>query len=51
MENLFVIYIGGSCKGSLIELHDMRLIISDTIENTYEKPLGRVGGERQKVCI
>lgn len=36
MENLFVIYIGGSCVGSLIELHDMRLIISDTIENTYE---------------
>jgi hypothetical protein len=36
MKNLFVIYIGGSCEGSFIELHDMRLIISDTIENAYE---------------
>ncbi len=36
MRNLFVIYIGGSHEGALIELHDMRLIISDTIENAYE---------------
>ena len=36
MKNLFVVYIGGSCDGSLIELHDIRLVISDTIENTYD---------------
>lgn len=36
MKNLFVIYIGGSCDGALIELHDMRFVISDTIENTYD---------------
>lgn len=36
MKNLFVIYIGGHCQGALIELHDMRLIISDSIENTYD---------------
>lgn len=36
MKNLFIIYIGGSHKGSLIELHDMRFMISDTIENTYD---------------
>lgn len=35
MENLFVIYIGGSHEKSFIELHDMRFVISDTIENTY----------------
>ncbi len=36
MKNLFVIYIGGSCDGSLIELHDMRLVISETIEASYD---------------
>jgi hypothetical protein len=36
MKKLFVIYIGGSCEGALIELHDIRLIISDSIENTYD---------------
>lgn len=33
--NLFVIYIGGSHAQSLIELHDMRFVIADTIEDTY----------------
>ncbi len=36
MNNLFVIYIGGSHEKSLIELHDMRLIVANTIEDTYE---------------
>lgn len=35
--NLFVIYIGGKITGSLIELHDMRFVIADTIEDTYEE--------------
>ncbi|HUX80402.1 MAG TPA: DUF1543 domain-containing protein [Alphaproteobacteria bacterium] len=34
--NLFVIYIGGSHKQSLIELHDVRFVIADSIEETYE---------------
>jgi len=34
---LFVIYIGGSHEKSLIELHDMRFVISDTIEQTYDE--------------
>ena len=33
--NLFAIYIGGSHQHSLIELHDMRFLIADTIEETY----------------
>ncbi len=33
--NLFVIYIGGAHTRSLIELHDMRFVIADTIEATY----------------
>lgn len=33
---LFVIYIGGSHEKSLIELHDMRFAVADTIEETYE---------------
>lgn len=36
MKNLFVIYIGGSCSGALIELHDIRLVIAETIEDTYD---------------
>lgn len=36
MKNLFVIYLGGSYEGALIELHDIRLVISDVIENTYD---------------
>ena len=33
---LFVIYIGGAHDKSFIELHDMRFIIADKIENTYD---------------
>lgn len=33
---LFVIYIGGGHKNALIELHDMRLIAAERIEDTYE---------------
>lgn len=33
---LFVIYIGGSHSQSLIELHDMRFVIADNIEETYD---------------
>jgi hypothetical protein len=37
MKNLFVIYIGGSHKRALIELHDIRLIIAEAIEDTYDE--------------
>lgn len=33
---LFVIYIGGAHKCSLIELHDIRFVVGNTIEETYE---------------
>ncbi len=33
---LFVIYVGGATKTSLIELHDMRFVIAQTIEETYD---------------
>ena len=33
--NLFVIYIGGSHEQAFIELHDMRFVIANTIEETY----------------
>ncbi|MDE1153366.1 MAG: DUF1543 domain-containing protein [Micavibrio sp.] len=32
---LFAIYIGGSTETSLIELHDARFIVAETIEDTY----------------
>ena len=32
---LFVIYIGGTHEDALIELHDMRFVAGDTIEDTY----------------
>lgn len=33
---LFVIYIGGATKTSLIELHDMRFVVAQSIEKTYD---------------
>jgi hypothetical protein len=36
MMKLFAIYIGGSTDRSLIELHDMRFVIADSIENTHD---------------
>ncbi|MBA2652666.1 MAG: DUF1543 domain-containing protein [Tatlockia sp.] len=33
---LFVIYIGGSHIKSLIELHDIRFVLADKIEDTYD---------------
>lgn len=35
-KKLFVVYIGGRTTQSLIELHDMRFVLADTIEDTYE---------------
>lgn len=35
IKNLFVIYIGGTHPGALIELHDIRLVIAEKIEDTY----------------
>lgn len=34
--NLFVVYIGGSHPNSLIELHDLRFIVANSIEDTYD---------------
>lgn len=34
--NLYVIYIGGNHEDSLIELHDLRFIVADSIQDTYE---------------
>ena len=33
---LFVIYIGGTHEKSPIELHDMRFVVANSIEETYE---------------
>ena len=35
--NLYVIYIGGRMEKSFIELHDMRFVIAEKIEDTYEE--------------
>jgi hypothetical protein len=36
MKKLFVIGIGGSISKANIEVHDVQLVIADSIENTYE---------------
>jgi hypothetical protein len=36
-NKLFVIYIGGKTSQSLIELHDMRFVVAENIEETYEE--------------
>ena len=33
---LFMFYVGGSCRNSNIELHDVRFSVGDTIEACYE---------------
>lgn len=33
--NLFIIYIGGKHKNSLIELHDIRFVVAKSIEESY----------------
>lgn len=37
MKKLFGIYIGGAHEKSIIELHDMRFVVADSIEDTYEE--------------
>ena len=34
---LFAVYVGGEIKGANIELHDMRFVVGQTIENTYDE--------------
>ncbi len=34
---LFAVYVGGDIKGANIELHDMRFVVAETIEDTYEE--------------
>ena len=34
--NIFAIYIGGDAKNSHIELHDMRFVVAERIEDTYQ---------------
>jgi hypothetical protein len=36
MMKLFVIYIGGVHERAFIELHDMRFVVAQSIEDTYE---------------
>lgn len=35
--NLFFVYIGGQIEGSLIELHDVRFVLGEKIEDTYDE--------------
>jgi Domain of Unknown Function (DUF1543) len=35
--HLFMIYIGGTHQHSLIELHDIRFVVADSIESTYDQ--------------
>lgn len=35
MKKLFLTYIGGTAPGANIELHDVRFVVGDTIEQTY----------------
>ena len=32
---LFAVYVGGECKGGNIEVHDMRFVMAESIEQTY----------------
>ena len=34
---LFAVYVGGEAPGANIELHDMRFVVAETIEQTYDE--------------
>ncbi len=34
---LFAVYIGGDIAGANLELHDLRFVVADTIEETYDQ--------------
>ena len=34
---LYAIYIGGDIAGANLELHDLRFVVADTIEGTYDR--------------
>lgn len=48
---LFVIYIGGAHEKSFIELHDMRFIIANKIEDTYDSLIDSWWGIKNKLHI
>lgn len=35
--HLFVFYVGGDAPGSLIELHDVRFAVAETMEDTFDE--------------
>lgn len=35
LEKLFLVYVGGDAPGANIELHDVRFVVGNTIEDTY----------------
>ena len=35
MQKLYLTYVGGTAPGANIELHDVRFVVGETIENTY----------------
>lgn len=35
--HLFIIYIGGGHPQALVELHDIRILVAQTIEDTYDR--------------
>ncbi len=48
---LFAIYIGGSTETSLIELHDVRFVVADAIEDTYDTLKAGWWGTRESLHL
>ncbi|MGE3769787.1 MAG: DUF1543 domain-containing protein [Bdellovibrionales bacterium] len=50
-QNLFAVYVGGTVPGANVELHDMRFVVSDTMENAYDELRAQWWGEPKSLHL
>ncbi|MDX3774344.1 DUF1543 domain-containing protein [Chromatiaceae bacterium AAb-1] len=48
---LFLVYLGGSATGANIELHDVRFVVGNSIEDTYDQLRSQWFGEQKGLHI
>ena len=46
---LFLVYLGGRIQGCHIEMHDVRFVVGDSIEQTYSKLKAQWVGDKSNV--
>ena len=46
---LFMVYLGGRVRGCHIEMHDVRFVVGESIDDTYSKLKAQWVGDKDKV--